>query len=262
MKTNQLIKKNIFTMFLFFLLFSFSFPYLLKHSQKLYSQEQNTSESTKQVQNIKEESLWEWLKKGGNTMIPLGIISSIIIGFSLERYIYFKRSGVKIRNYYEKFIKNIESLNDLENFLKSDNTIISRILRIGIENKDKDITLIEKQIEIQSIIELGKLEKGLNLLSNLGNLAPLLGFFGTVIGMRHSFIQFVIKASPTAKDLAAGVEEALITTQAGLLIAIPTYLIYNFFLYWIDSLSIEIERCGNLLINKLYVEKYGNKGKS
>lgn len=262
MKTNQLIKKNFFRVVLFFFLFYFISPYFLNQSQKLYSQEQNISDSPKKIETIKEESVWEWIKKGGNTMIPLGIISSIIIGFSLERYIYFKKSGVKIKNYYEKFIKNLNNLNDLEIFLKSDNTIISRILRIGIENKDKDISLIEKQIENQSIIELGKLEKGLNLLSNLGNLAPLLGFFGTVIGMRHSFIQFVIKVSPTAKDLAAGVEEALITTQAGLLIAIPTYLIYNFFIYWIDSISIEIERCGNLLINKLYEEKYGNKGQS
>ena len=75
--------------------------------------------------------------------------------------------------------------------------------------------------------------------------------------MRHSFIQFVVKAAPTAKDLAAGVEEALITTQAGLLIAIPTYLIYNLFLYKINSVTIELERCGTLLINKLQ-EKHGN----
>jgi len=69
--------------------------------------------------------------------------------------------------------------------------------------------------------------------------------------MRHSFLQFVVKAAPTAKDLAGGVEEALITTQAGLLIAIPTYLVYNLFLYSIDTVTIELERCANELSDRL-----------
>ncbi|MFN3605239.1 MAG: MotA/TolQ/ExbB proton channel family protein [Leptonema sp. (in: bacteria)] len=233
------------------------------HPTLLYSQESQENKSNSEVQEApqKKESLWNWIQKGGFTMIPLGLISSIIIGFSIERYIFFKRSGVRLKNYFENFSEKINNLEELEKFLKEDQTIVSRILKIGIQNKDKEISLIEKQIESQSIIELGKLEKGLNLLSNLGNLAPLLGFFGTVVGMRHSFIQFVVKLAPTAKDLASGVEEALITTQAGLLIAIPTYLVYNLFIYWIDSLSVEIERCGNLLINKLYEVQHGNQSK-
>ena len=110
---------------------------------------------------------------------------------------------------------------------------------------------VEKAIETTAAVEIGKLERGLNLLANLGNLAPLLGFFGTVVGMRASFLQFVEKAAPTAKDLAGGVEEALITTAAGLIIAIPTYLIYNLFIYSIDSASIELERCSGEILDRL-----------
>jgi biopolymer transport protein ExbB len=120
-----------------------------------------------------------------------------------------------------------------------------------MRSRSRGVASVEKSIENTATVEIGKLERGLNLLSNLGNLAPLLGFFGTVVGMRHSFLQFVVKAAPTAKDLAGGVEEALITTQAGLLIAIPTYLVYNLFLYSIDTVTIELERCANELSDRL-----------
>ncbi len=258
MKTNQLIKNSFFNKQILYLWITLlMFQGLIFEHKQLFSQEQGQPQSTVQEMNAK-ETILDWIDKGGGTMYILGLISSIIIGFSLERYYFFRKSGANIKNYFNEFTKKMEEgIENLEDFLKKDSRLISRVLRDAIKNKDKDIAFIEKQIENASIIELGKLEKGLNLLSNLGNLAPLIGFFGTVVGMRNSFIQFVIKAAPTAKDLAAGVEEALITTQAGLLIAIPTYLVYNLFLYKIDSVTIELERCGTLLINKLQ-EKYGN----
>jgi len=253
MKTNQLINHLITNKPIFYLVIFLLITQLFVVQQKqLLSQEQNPPKT------LKQETILDWINKGGGTMYFLGLISSIIIGFSLERYYFFRKSGANTKNYFNEFTKKMEEgIDSLEDFLKKDSRLISRVLREAIKLKDKDIAFVEKQIENASTIELGKLEKGLNLLSNLGNLAPLIGFFGTVVGMRHSFIQFVVKAAPTAKDLAAGVEEALITTQAGLLIAIPTYLIYNLFFYKIDSVTIELERCGTLLINKLQ-EKHGN----
>lgn len=210
--------------------------------------EQPTQESQNEptVVTAEDESIFQWIVKGGSTMIYLGIIVAIIIGFSLERYFYFKRNRVEVKGYYQKFRSALDQgFPELENFLKSDDSILSRIIKEGLRHRSKGAAAVEKSIESNATIEIGKLERGLNLLSNLGNLAPLLGFFGTVVGMRHSFLQFVVKAAPTAKDLAGGVEEALITTQAGLLIAIPTYLIYNLFLYAIDNVTIELERCAN-----------------
>lgn len=208
---------------------------------------------TNENAGIREESIFQWIIKGGSTMAYLGVIVVIIIGFVLERYFYFKRSRVQTKGYYEKFRAALDrGIPDFETFLKEDGTILSRILSEGMRSRSRGVASFEKSIENTATVEIGKLERGLNLLSNLGNLAPLLGFFGTVVGMRHSFLQFVVKAAPTAKDLAGGVEEALITTQAGLLIAIPTYLVYNLFLYSIDSVTIELERCANELSDRLF----------
>lgn len=183
--------------------------------------------------------------KGGYTMVGLAIISTIILGFALERFFFFKRQNVNTKGFYEMVTEKLQSggIEALEKEIENDDRILARILKEALKHKSAGAARVEKAIESTASVEVGKLERGLNLLSNLGNLAPLLGFFGTVVGMRTSFLQFVEKAAPTARDLAVGVEEALITTAAGLLIAIPTYLIYNLFIFRIDSITIELERC-------------------
>ncbi|MDH5655026.1 MAG: MotA/TolQ/ExbB proton channel family protein [Spirochaetia bacterium] len=198
------------------------------------------------------ESLWLFIYRGGITMIGLGIISVLIMAFAIERALFFRREKIGIKGFYDQMQSALDQggLDAFEKMLAGDKRLISRVLLNGLRVKDKGRERMERAIVNSSTVELGKLEKGLNLLNNLGNLAPLLGFFGTVMGMRHSFLEFVLKAAPTARDLAGGVEEALITTIAGLFIAIPAFLIYNLFLYYIDNVTIEIEKCANIITDQ------------
>lgn len=199
------------------------------------------------------ETTWDLIEKGGLTMVGLGLISTIIVAFSFERFFFFRRQQVRSKGFFEEMqgVLAEGDLNDLQKHFENDPRLLARILFTALTHSELGLERVEKAIEAGAAVEIGKLERGLNLLSNMGNLAPLLGFFGTVVGMRVSFLQFVEKAAPTAKDLAGGVEEALITTAAGLLIAIPTYLIYNLFIYSIDSVSIELERCAQIVLEKL-----------
>jgi len=223
------------------------------------AQNQETAESRTSEENAdgaeeaEKESLWTFIVRGGITMVGLAIISTIIIAFIIERALFFKSQKVKTKGFYEMLTKTLKEggLDDLDKKLSEDSSLIARVLYSGLHERQKGRERMVRAIENNSSIELGKLEKGLNFLNNLGNLAPLLGFFGTVTGMRHSFLEFVLKAAPTASDLAGGVEEALITTIAGLFIAIPTYLVYNLFIYYIDNLTIEIERCANTIMDKI-----------
>lgn len=172
-------------------------------------------------------------------MVGLGLIATIICALGLERGYAFHKQNLRTRD----FFRDIEEKDpaDLEAYLKGDPRLISRILLQGLREGDGAQGFV-RGVETTGSVELGKLERGLGLISNLGNLAPLLGFFGTVVGMRASFLQFVEKAAPTARDLAGGVEEALITTAAGLLIAIPAYMLYYLFTYITDHFSVELER--------------------
>ncbi len=199
------------------------------------------------------ESVWTFLQKGGSTMFALALISTVIAGLVLERFFFFRRQKISTKGYYERVSAALDrgGLDELEKEIQGDTLLLSRVLQAGLRYRSEGIERVEKSIETIASVEIGKLERSLNFLNNLGNLAPLVGFFGTVTGMRHSFLQFVEKAAPTARDLAGGVEEALITTITGLMIAIPTYFVYNLFIYYIDTLTIELERCTSDILEKM-----------
>ncbi len=203
------------------------------------------------------ESIFGIIYKGGWTMVGLGLISTIIVAFSLERVFYFRRQNVNTKGFYEELSEVLSSGGPAaaQKKFADDDRLLGRVLAAGLKHRDRGSARVEKEIESAATVEIGKLERGLNLLANLGNLAPLLGFFGTVVGMRASFLQFVEKAAPTAQDLAGGVEEALITTAAGLLVAIPTYLAYNLFIYYIDNFTMEVERASSAITGAVNEEQ-------
>ena len=100
---------------------------------------------------------------------------------------------------------------------------------------------IEKAIQTTGVIELGFLERGLAVLATVSNVAPLLGFLGTVAGMISAFGAIAAAGQVEASLVAGGIKVALITTAAGLIIAIPVNIAYNFFVTRIDKLIMEME---------------------
>jgi biopolymer transport protein ExbB len=100
---------------------------------------------------------------------------------------------------------------------------------------------IEKAIQTTGVIELGFLERGLAVLATISNVAPLLGFLGTVAGMISAFGAIAEAGQVEATLVAGGIKIALITTATGLIIAIPVNVAYNFFVTRIDKLIMEME---------------------
>jgi biopolymer transport protein ExbB len=100
---------------------------------------------------------------------------------------------------------------------------------------------IEKAIQTTGVIELGFLERGLAVLATISNVAPLLGFLGTVAGMISAFGAIAEAGQVDATLVASGIKIALITTATGLIIAIPVNIAYNFFVTRIDMLIMEME---------------------
>jgi len=101
---------------------------------------------------------------------------------------------------------------------------------------------LEAAISVTGTIELGFLERGLILLATVANVAPLLGFMGTVAGMIQAFGAIEAAGQVEPALVAGGIKVALITTAAGLVIAIPVNIMYNFFVTRIDSLIVDMER--------------------
>ena len=117
-----------------------------------------------------------------------------------------------------------------------------------------------KAIENQGLIELSKLESGLVVLATLTNVAPLLGFLGTVIGMIAAFQAIELAGEVDAVTVAEGIKIALTTTAAGLAIAIPVSIAHNFFVSRIDHLVIDMEESAQKMIDALFAMQTGSAG--
>ena len=128
----------------------------------------------------------------------------------------------------------------------------ARILYAGMERADEGSERVNKAIENEGLIQLSKLESGLVILATLTNVAPLLGFLGTVIGMIIAFQSIEAAGEVEATLVAGGIKVALLTTAAGLVIAIPVSVAHNFFVSRIDSLVIDMEESAQNMIDTLH----------
>lgn len=128
----------------------------------------------------------------------------------------------------------------------------ANILYAGLERHEEGTDRVMKAIENQGLIELSKLERGLVVLATLTNVSPLLGFLGTVIGMIIAFQSIEAAGEVEATLVAGGIKVALLTTAAGLTIAIPVSIGHNYFVSKIDSLVIDMEETAQKMIDTLH----------
>ena len=135
----------------------------------------------------------------------------------------------------------------------------ANILYAGLERHEEGTERVMKAIENQGLIELSKLEKGLVILATLTNIGPLLGFLGTVIGMIIAFQSIEAAGEVEATLVAGGIKVALLTTAAGLTIAIPVSIAHNYFVSRVDSLVIDMEESAQKMIDALHAIERGRQ---
>jgi len=133
----------------------------------------------------------------------------------------------------------------------------AKILYAGLERHGEGTDRVMKAIENQGLIEMSKLESGLVVLATLTNIAPLLGFLGTVIGMILAFQSIEAAGEVEATLVAGGIKVALLTTAAGLMIAIPVSIGHNYFVSRIDSLVIDMEESAQKMVDTLHAIEMG-----
>jgi biopolymer transport protein ExbB len=136
----------------------------------------------------------------------------------------------------------------------------ANILNAGLERHDEGTDRVMKAIENQGLIEMSKLESWLVVLATLTNVAPLLGFLGTVIGMIIAFQSIEAAGEVEATLVAGGIKVALLTTAMGLMIAIPVSIGHNYFVAKIDSLVIDMEESAQKMVDTLHSIEMGRSG--
>ena len=206
---------------------------------------------------IWEMNAWTLIKTGGPIMYPIILCSLISVGIIIEKIIYFASLKANVPDLKQKVFTFIRD-NKIKESLKlcdSSRSPIARIMRAGIVKFGASRDEIKETMEDVSLFEIPKLESRLSALATIAHISPLLGLLGTVTGMTASFHTIQVRAASlnpvTPGDLAGGIGEALLTTVAGLIVAIPTFVAYNYFVNRTNHFVLEMERGATELVNFL-----------
>jgi biopolymer transport protein ExbB len=205
------------------------------------------------INRLKRSGIGQNYIKGGNFMHPLLLASIIALVFIIERLWTLSRARINVKNLMGKIIRNLreEGIQSALEVCQRTRGPIAAILHSGLLRADKGPDAVEKAIETAGTIEMSFLERGLVALATISNVAPLLGFLGTVSGMISAFAAIAAAEQVSAKLVAKGIQEALITTATGLIIAVPVTIAHNFFVSQIDRFIIEMEEASATVVNEL-----------
>lgn len=193
------------------------------------------------------QSVWDFVRKGGVMMIPLGVCSLVGLAVVAERLIVLRRSKVIPSGFLKKLGAVIDkSPDDTGKAIKlcqANGSALASICAAGLSRRGLPLELVEKRITEAGERELFKLRKYLRVLSVIASVSPLLGLVGTIFGMIKAFQTVAVSADALGKTelLATGIYEAMITTAAGLLVAIPALIFYNLIASKIDHRVSEMD---------------------
>jgi biopolymer transport protein ExbB len=194
---------------------------------------------------------------GGFMMYPLVLCSLIALGVIIAKSwtLYVAHASTK------EVLAEVEEATAAGRIAEAAEIAAARagpaaaILVSGLRRLAKDEVGQEElasAIRTTGTIELGFLERGLVILATVANVAPLMGFLGTVIGMIIAFASIEAAGDVDATLVAGGIKVALLTTATGLLIAIPVNLGYNFFVTRIDALILQMEQGAQKVLDLAY----------
>jgi len=190
-------------------------------------------------------------------MFPIFLASIIAFAIIIERLIFFKKS----KENPDEILKTIKNLVDNKNPPTTESSQanegpISRMLAVGAQAQKEPLWKVEEKLAVSGREEIQGLRKNLRGLEVIATISPLMGLLGTVMGMVKAFnkvAQYKGQVDPSL--LAGGIWEALLTTAAGLAIAIPIVIMLNYFERKVESITILLEKYGQYLIHHLHEEQ-------
>jgi biopolymer transport protein ExbB/TolQ len=186
-------------------------------------------------------------------LVLLFAASFFVIAFYVERKLFFKKNFNKNIELLISSINKTENRNDVVRILSGDKSVESVIVLEAVQDKkavnsDKLFASISSKIDVTR----RKWEKFLLYFATVGSNAPFLGLLGTVLGLMQAFSDLALAARPDAKAAMGGISNALITTVAGIVIAIPALIIYNSFSKTVNNTVKNIKALGNAVSNSIY----------
>lgn len=203
-------------------------------------------------------SLFDMIVDGGPPMWPIMLASFVMMVVSLERFVALRRGKVVPKPFIKCFLSQIregETRKGAQVLCEANNSHISRVFEAGIMRWGKSAVEIEQAILDEGERAANSLRRNLRVISGVAQVCPLLGLLGTVWGMMRAFDAIAGNSAMGRPELlAGGIGQALLTTAAGLAVAIPALILYLYFVGRVDSLVMEIDRRGQELVHLISAE--------
>ena len=194
------------------------------------------------------------LSNGGPMIWVLVCVSGVAIAVFIERVLYCHRSQ----------INSNEFLNGVRTVLKRDNLVealsicdatpgpVARLVRTAIVNRDKGKEGLRESLEDAGLVEVPRLEARMTILATIAQIAPLLGLLGTIYGFTATFYHLQdAGVYAHISDLSKGIWQALISAGAGIAVAIPTHVGYNYLVSRVNTIVLDMERSATEIVNIL-----------
>jgi biopolymer transport protein ExbB len=195
---------------------------------------------------------------GGWLMWPILFCSIVIVAISIERFITLKSERIipagQLAQVWQQ-LRNKELSGDRLKTLR-DSSPLGYILASGISNSGHGRDVMKDSIEEAAGQVIHQLERFLTILGTIANTTPLLGLLGTVLGMIQVFADIMLFGTGNAAELAGGISQALITTAAGLTVAIPAMVLHRYFERHVESLVVQLEGQATKLVDAMHSDLF------
>ena len=181
---------------------------------------------------------------GGWAMYPLAFLLIFGVAIAIERLINLSKAAIDAESFFQQLEDAMRSSGGAQaaaQLCAETRGPVASVIHAGLLRLHRGVGNVEKAIENAGAVEMAFLERGMVWLSTVANLAPMVGFLGTVSGMINAFQAIKIAGDVDPSMVAGGISEALITTAAGLVVGILIQFCYNFFVSRIDKIIADMQ---------------------
>lgn len=205
------------------------------------------------------KSLWEMFLAGGPLLLPIVICSFVLLLVVFERFVSLRRRRVVPRLFSERFLLQtgegaLTKNEALQRCLEND-SLVARVFASAVRKWGKPAVEVEQAVIDEGERMANEMRRFLRVINGVATVCPLMGLLGTVWGMMQAFEAIAGSSAMGRPDLlAGGISGALLSTAAGLSVAIPALILYLWFVGRVDMLVMEIDRYGQELVNVISAE--------
>lgn len=202
--------------------------------------------------------LMKFIQMGGILMWPIMACSIVALAVTLERLWRLRRAQTGMREFMDamRSILRQRRIQEALTLCDESDTPVARVVKAGVLKHNRPKADIREAIEDAGRLEVPRLERNLGALATCTSIAPLLGLLGTVVGMIKCLAVVMHKGGQVIPgDLAEGIGNALVTTAAGLSVAIPSLIAYNYLVSRVDNLVLEMEVGSSDLVELLVYDE-------